>query len=443
MKKKYLYFVVALLVLMSLSLTACNGKKETETGASKEATKESKEGSKEESAEVEKTKEPITLTMWDDAASEENARVIAPIIERWNAENPDVQIVRDAVDVESYKMKLKTAIAANEAPDIFFGWGAGFSQPFVEAGKILELDSYLSEGIKSNLKGGVLENCIYDGKTYALPYNAWYGVLYCNTELFEKYNLELPKTYDDLLNVSKSFREQGVGAIGVGVSEGWTAMFYQNILAVSAAGADETNKALGGTGRYDSDEMLLAAKQLKELVDAGAFIDGYMGLNYDEFMALFKQGDIPMVYQGSWEAGEMVMEEYPVAGKVVPIKFPSDNNYYLGGAIDIYMVNSETKYKEEAVRAIEFIAQEMSKGSFEEGIGLPVYNDELDQSTLDPVTAEIIELTSQAEGLVLAWDTFLSPDEAQIHLDLVQALFAGVKTPEEFVAEMQAINDNR
>jgi len=432
MKKNYLKLSMVVLVLvMILSLVACGSSEPVS-----EKTSEENEGKSE-------VTEPITLVMWDDAASAENARVIAPIIEKWNAENPNIQIVRDAVDVESYKMKLKTAVAAGEAPDIFFSWGAGFSQPFVEAGKILALDDYLSEDIKANLKGGVLENCTYDGKVYALPYNAWYGVLYCNTELFEKYNLELPTTYDELLAVSKAFRAEGVGPIGVGVSEGWTAMFYQNILAVGAAGADATNEALGGSGRYDSEEMLLAAQRLKELVDAGAFIDGYMGLNYDEFMASFKQGDIPMVYQGSWEAGEMTMEEYPVAGKVVPIKFPSDNNCYLGGAIDIYMVNAETEYKEEAVRALEYIAQEMSRGSLAEGIGLPVYKGELDVTTLDPVTAEIINLTSDAEGLVLAWDTFLTPEDAQKHLDLVQELFAGVKTPEEFVAGMQSINDNK
>lgn len=389
------------------------------------------------------SKEVITLTMWDDAASAENARVIAPIIEKWNAENPNVQIVRDAVDVESYKMKLKTAVAAGEAPDIFFSWGAGFSQPFVESGKILALDDYLSDEIKNNFNPGVLTNVTYDGKVYGLPYNAWYGVLYCNTEMFEQYGLELPTTYDELLEVCKAFRAEGVGPIGVGVADGWTAMFYHNILSLGTAGADETNKILNGNGRYDSDDMLLAAQRLRELVDAGAFMDGYMGLNYDEFMASFKQGEIPMVYQGSWEAGEFSMEEYPVNGKIVAIKFPSDNKSYLGGCIDIYMVSGDTEYKEEAVRAVEYIAQNMSTGSFQEGIGLPVYKTEMDDSEVDPVTKQIIELTNQADGLVLAWDTFLTPDDAQLHLDLVQELFAGVKTPEEFVAGMQTINDNK
>ncbi|MCK5130303.1 MAG: extracellular solute-binding protein, partial [Clostridiales bacterium] len=425
---------IFLVLVLVLGLVACNGTDTKDEQSTKVEETKKDEVVKEEA--TEKPQEPITLTMWDDAASEENARVIAPIIEKWNAENPNTQIVRDAVDVESYKMKLKTAVAAGEAPDIFFSWGAGFSQPFVEAGKVLALDDYLSDEIRANLKGGVLANTIYDGKIYALPYNAWYGVLYCNTELFEANNLELPTTYDELLAVSKAFRAAGIGPIGVGVSEGWTAMFYQNILAVGAVGADETNAILAGNGRYDTDEMLLAATRLKELVDAEAFIDGYMGLNYDEFMASFKQGEIPMVYQGSWEAGEMVMEEYPVNGKVVPIKFPSENNAYLGGCIDIYMVSADTEYKEEAVRAVEYIAQNMSSGSLAAGIGLPVYKGELDESSIDAVTKEILNLTSDADGLVLAWDTFLTPDDAQLHLDLCQELFAGVKTPAEFVAGM-------
>lgn len=391
--------------------------------------------------------EPITLTMWDVQASEEDSRVIRPIIEEWNAAHPEAQIVREGFDVENYKIKLKTAIAANEAPDLIYGWGAGFMEPFVEAGKILPLDEYLSDEVKENVYNGALTYGQFDDQTYALPFNMWYAVFYCNTELFDTYGIKIPETYDELLTAVEGFRAEGIGPIGVGANERWTAMFYHNALALRTAGADACNAALAGDGAFDSPEMLEAARKLEELVNAGAFIDGAMGLNYDEFVAMFKQGQIPMMLQGTWLAGELEMDEYPeVQGKVVAKKFPimdggAADTEYLGGAIDMYMVNNETEHKEIAVQALEFIAQEMSKRGFEEGIGLPVYDAEFDQSQVDRVTKEALELVQDSSGFVLAWDTFLVGEDAQLHLDLVQEMFAGIRTPEDFVAEMQTINE--
>lgn len=394
------------------------------------------------------SKEPIELTMWDDMASEESARVIVPIIDKWNADHPDIQIKREAVDVESYKIKLKTAISANEAPDLFFSWGSGFSQPFIDAEKILPLDEYLSDEIKADILPGSLTNCMYDGKTYGLPYNMWYAVFYCNTELFDKYGIKIPETYAELLTAVKEFRANDVGPIGVGVNERWTAMFYHNMLALRTAGAKACQDALEGKASFDTPEMLEAAAKLKELVDAGAFIDGGMGLNYDEFMASFKQGEIPMILQGTWAAGEMEMDEYPVKGKIVAKKFPviegakGDAKEYLGGSIDVYMVNAETEHKAEAVQALEYICREMSREGFLQGIGLPVYKADYDKTKIDRLTLEAAALVEDSTGFVLAWDTFLVGEDAQVHLDLVGDIFAGVKTPEEFVKQMQTVNEN-
>lgn len=441
LKQKRSIFVWVLVLLLSVSalLTGCAPKTTAPVTGDAAAT----------NVAGETPKEPIVLTMWDEMASEESARVIVPIVEKWNAEHPEIQIAREAVDVESYKIKLKTAISANEAPDIFFSWGAGFSQPFVEAGKVLALDDYLSEDVKNNALPGVLTNVIYDNKTYGLPYNMWYGVFYCNTELFDKYGVKIPETYDELLAAVKTFRANNIGPIAVGVNERWTAMFYHNILALRTAGTELCNDALNKRARYDGPEFLEAVQKLDEMVKAGAFMDGAMGLNYDESVSAFKQGEVPMMFQGTWLAGELENPEYPVSGKIVAKKFPvipgakGDGTDYLGGSVDVYMVNAQTANKEAAVQVLEYICTEMSKQGYVQGLGLPVYKAEVDQTKIDRLTLEAAALVEDSKGFVLAWDTFLVGEDAQLHLDLVGDIFAGVRTPEDFVKEMQTINDKK
>ena len=386
--------------------------------------------------------EKIVLTMWDDKSNEDEARVIKKIVEEWNNANPNVIIEREAVDIESYKMKIKTAIAADEAPDLFYSYGAGFSKPFVDAEKVLPLDEYLSDDIKENAISGTWTYGAYGDKTFGLPIFMWCGVLYCNTEMFEENGVEIPETFDDLMEAIGKFRQNGIGPIGVGANERWTAMFYHNVLALQAAGADLCNKALSGNADFDSAEFLKAAQMLEDLTNAKAFNDGCLGLNYDEIVALFKQGMIPMIYQGNWLAGELEMDDCPVKGKVNVVNFPGTGTEYLGGAIEIYMVSNNTKNKEAAVKVLEFVCENYSKYGFEEGLGLPVFEAEYDESSLDRLTVDIVNLVKKATGFVLAWDTFLEGKDAELHLDLVQEMFAGIRTPEDFVKQMQTINEN-
>lgn len=223
-------------------------------------------------------------------------------------------------------------------------------------------------------------------------------------------------------------------------------MFYQNVLALRTGGAKLNNAALAGEAPFDSPEFLEASRKVKELVDLNAFNKGYMGMNFDEFKALFLAGLIPMVYQGDWLAGDCELEDSAVKGKIIATHFPAIEGSdasprdFLGGALDSFMVSANTKHKEEAVRALEFLCETQSKLCFENGMGIPVFKSDLDLSKTNRITRQIIDLQNEATGFVLAWDTFLVGEDTELHLDLVQELIGGVITPEEFCAEMQTIN---
>ena len=51
--------------------------------------------------------ETIVLTIWDDKSSEEEASVIAALVDEWNVSHDNVKLERDSVGIESYKMKIK------------------------------------------------------------------------------------------------------------------------------------------------------------------------------------------------------------------------------------------------------------------------------------------------------------------------------------------------
>ncbi len=390
----------------------------------------------------------ITLKLWHIWAtdSDSNKRPFEKALAEWNNANPNVQIMTEATENETYKIQIRTAIAVNEAPDIFYGWGAGFAKPFVESGKVLALDDYLDDATKNKLVPGSFENFTFDGKIYGLPTFMIAGIFYCNQELFNQYDVKIPKTYSELLEAIKIFKSNAITPMAVGLKDGWPGIFYQNILAIRTAGIQKSIAALNKEASFYQPEFIESAQKLKELIDAGAFSVRSMQLTQHEAELAFLNGTVAMYYGGSWAAGSMDREDSPVNGKIVVKNFPiiegakGDANGFLGGAIDTFMFSSSTKYKKEAVNALVSICENFCRESYLSGSGIPAWKVNVESANISPLATDISRLLEDRDGFVLAWDTFLSGTEAKTHIDLVSDIFAERLTPEEFALNMQKLN---
>lgn len=391
----------------------------------------------------------VTLKLWHiwAADSETQKKPFEKIIADFQNENPNIKLEVEAYENETYKTKIKTAIAVNEAPDIFFSWGAGFAKPFVKANSVLALDNYMNDGTKEKISTGTLDNFIFDGKTYGLPMYMWSAVLYCNKDLFDNNSVKIPDTYDELLQAVKAFKAKGITPMTCGEKERWPGMFYQNILAIRTAGVQLSNQALNKEASFDQPQFVESAAKLDELVKAGAFDKGVMALTKDEVEASFKQGKVAMYYMGNWAAGSWDADDSPIKGKVVCKNFPEiegakgDQNAFLGGSIESFMISANTSYKDEAINVVKYISENMSNQASIVGFGLPAWKGEVDKSKLSPTNAQLFDLVKDSTGYVLAWDTFLEGADADTHKNLVAEIFAGTKTPEDFAKEMQRLNE--
>jgi raffinose/stachyose/melibiose transport system substrate-binding protein len=385
----------------------------------------------------------VTLTFWNIATTDPGKTDVNNAVAAWNKANPNIQIKTSVTDNDPYKTKIKTAISANEAPDIIYSWAGGFAQPFVNAGKILALDSYLNDGTKDKMLPGALTNITYNGKVYGLTYNQQAGALYVNTDLFASNNLQVPTTFDQLLTDVKAFSAKGITSMAVGEKDEWPGMWYYDMIALRTAGAQTTLDALNKKGSFDDAAFVSAASDLQDLIKAGAFDKGAMGITRDDSIAQFTQGKIPMYFGGNFDAG--TIDASSVKGKVEAVKFPSiaggkgTANEYLGGGADSLLVSANSKYKDDAVKAIKFLAPALSSSFYLSGAGLPEWKyDNVDQSKIDPLSKEIMDnIVSGATDSVPAWDLYLQGADAQSHQDLVAEIFGGKITPQDFAKQMQ------
>lgn len=387
------------------------------------------------------TEKPV-LKMWHiTVADTDGNRTILLNAIKEAEEKFNVKIEEVGTENEAYKTKIKSAMSSDTGPDFFFTWAAGFSKPFVDAGKVLQLDDYMAD-FKDQLLPGITDNFSYNGKVYGLPYQMQVAPLFCNKEMFEKNNVKIPETYDELLTAVKTFAAKGITPMMNGAKDMWPAMFYYDVLALRTAGAQQCNDTLAGNGSFTAPEFVEAAKKLQELAKAGAFGKDALAVSWDEAQNGFAAEKAAMIFNGNWVAGTANADSSASKGKVIVTKFPSipggkgTQTEYFGGAGDGYMINSKTKDPKLAVDVLAFLLQKLAADMYEANTGMPGWKVSVDESKVSQMTKDMVNMTKDATAWNIWWDVFLEGAKADTHKNLVVELMTSKITPEDFAKQM-------
>ena len=397
---------------------------------------------------VQLTDEEITLKFWDIwPEGQPMAPLVQDYIAQYEEEHPNIHIEEIATQEVDYQTtKLRVAAADSSQGDVFFCWGGGYAKTYVDAGVVLPLDEYYEKyGVNDELLQGATTYCTYNDQTYGLPLKQWAGVLFCNKRIFDENNLEIPTTYDEMIECIKVFRENGVTPMVLGAKDGWHIGMIQNMLAVRTAGADYMNSALAGDATLDTPEIVESARLLAEMNEAGAFPEGTLGISSDEAEELFYSGMVPMFFAGSWAAQSVDSPDNACSqDEIVVTTFPSvengngDTTQYSGGVIDFFMINNATEHPDEAFDFAYGMTKYMSKEAYILGDSLPCWTDlDTGDADISPSLAKVQELIQDSTGYVLAWDTFLTGSAIDASYNLLQGVIEGSITPEDFASQIE------
>ncbi len=385
----------------------------------------------------------MTITLWS-IATESDAfhPSYLKAIEEFEGNHPGVKINFETFENESYKTKLKAAIAANELPDIFFTWGGGFSTSFVESGKVLPLDSYYPT-YQEEITKAALANATYDGTLYGTVLSTPVSCMFYNKKMLEERGMKAPETWEDFTGICQKFVDEGIAPIGTSVKDTWVLAMLHDGLTLKSAGPEKTAATVTGAEgtSYNDPDFLASATKIKELVDMGAFIEGATGFTNDEAKLEFCNGVCPFYITGNWLAGDIqTYAQNPDDFDVAPIPVINADNAkitdFMGGASDTFMVAASTPNPDMAATAAFEITRSISHYAYLDGAGIPAWKVNYDVSEVDPITQKVAGYTAGASSFTLWFDTLMSSDNAGEYLALLQQLYFGDVSPEEFVEAM-------
>lgn len=424
MKKKITALLLALtLVLSATALTGCGG------GGG-----ESSDGPV-----------SLTLSLWDEA----QLPVIQENVDAFNAAHEgEIEVTIEQIPWDTYWTKLDASLETNEAPDVF--WMNTYVQKYVDAGVLEPLDSYI-EGESFDMSvyaEGRVNAYNVNGQQYALPKGLDAVAVALNTELFDRYGVELPQegwTWDDMRDIATQLRDAIAAAGGseypivmeLDAQPSWMNFLYQN------------------GGNYLSDDGKTCGIALPESKDA---IQQVVDLMNDEQMApysvltetkgtdLFISGQAAIVFIGSWKSGVLEDSSLAADGNVQLIQMPSmavDNKTNMGGLG--YVMSANCENKEAAWELMKYITgEEAMSHEAEEGIDIPAYLSAQEGyvANFKNINAQVF-MDASANGF--AYPSNGNFDWTTIVDDAMQEAFGQVKTVDEAMdegaAEAQAILD--
>jgi len=288
---------------------------------------------------------------------------------------------------------------------------------------VLPLDDYY-ENYKDLLPEAALKNQTYDGTIYGSTFTTPVSMMFYNKNIFEENNIKVPATYDELLTAVTTLKDAGITPIATSVKDTWVLGMLHDGLTLKSAGATKLQNALlkqEGQSYNDSD-MLQSAKAIVELKEKGAFEEGATGLSNDEAVQPFLDGQAGMFFTGSWLGGDINTKSYDKeAFGVAPIPVLNSENSslsdFMGGASDTFMVAKSTKYPEVACDAAFEIAKYISKNAYLEGVAIPAWKVDYDDSEVEPMTKEIAGYTTEANSFTLWFDTLLPAEDANKYFE--------------------------
>ncbi|RCW64252.1 extracellular solute-binding protein [Saliterribacillus persicus] len=448
MKSKWYKVFMAFALIALLALAAC-GNDEEEAGSDSNSGGETEENESGSSEGEEKTIEFMHL--WPEGSSKQHYEIVESIIDQYETDNPNVTVEVEILGNEQYKEKLKVLSTSNELPDVGMTWAAGFLEPYVSGNMFASLDDLLEGPLNDQFVPGTAEAYALEGTTYGLPLELNITPLYYNKAIFDEHGLEAPETLDEFKEVVKTLVDNGVTPIALGNKDRWTGSMWYMYLADRFGGPEVLTNAINRSGTFEDPALVEAAEEIKNLVEMDAFLKGFNGLGNDEAKGYFINEQAAMYLMGTWDLPEWTTNEdnpQEFRDSIEYMKFPTveggqgDIDSFVGGPGVGLFVAEDSDVQAEAKEFVSFFVEQWGQQAVTKAGVIPATKVDTEGTDLPQMYIDILNDLNDASNITLFADVQMSPSVAEVHLDMIQALFGDAATPEEFASEQeQALAD--
>lgn len=379
--------------------------------------------------------EPVTITMWtwfDDFRD-----VFPELVEEFNASQDEIYVEQKIFSLNEYLQILQSSIAGEEEPDIL--GPHTHVRGFGEAGVVIDFKDYLDEDYIDKFTDSTIKQYTWNDSLYALPWTAQtFGIFY-NKDIFEEYDLEIPKTWDELIALGDEIREKTnrIQPMAFGNRGKWMGCdFY---LPLITQVTDDPTLVLDMDRKSDvgwnRDATVEALELVQRLVNEEVFAPGANGLSNDQAINMFYNDRAAMYYAGSWIPQTFSLEAPDDLNWGVfktPAYKEGKRHWTANESGANLSVSARSDHIEEAVEFVKYMfSNEVYAEAMIEAKGMPATKEAISMIE-DPVLRKMTSWLEDGAPHILygegSWDAVANA---------VQGVIGGQLTPEEAAEQIQ------
>ena len=321
------------------------------------------------------------LTLWHGVNPPPNRDVLQGLVDRFNAEHPDIQVEPLYIGQGDQQMpKILAAVVGNASPDMLW-YPASLTGQLVDLGALRSLDEWLETSpLGDQIDPALFESMRFNGQTWSIPFATNNLGLFYRPSLLEAAGISPPlKTWEELRQAARQLTRDldGDGRVdqhgillSLGKSE-WVVFTWLPFMW-SAGGEFAPNLAAPTVGPQDVNLLnpgVIAGLQLwQNLVEDGSAVlsQPERGYELDSFLA----GKVAMQLTGPWTLGQL--QDLDVDYAVMPIPQAQQPATAVGGE-NLFFFKTTPERERAAWTFAEYVLSEAFQTEWALGTGyLPV-----------------------------------------------------------------------
>ncbi|WP_413757477.1 ABC transporter substrate-binding protein [Streptomyces sp. MMBL 11-3] len=389
-----------------------------------------------------------TLRLWH-YEGPDSAMAIAwnAAIKEFEKTHPGVEVKFEEKGFEQIQKTAPMVLNSDDAPDLMeYNKGNATAGHLSRQGLLTDLSAEVTKrGWDKKLSAGVRTTSRYDakgvmgsGKWFGIPNYAEYTMVFYNKDLFAKYGIAEPRTFDELTAAMDTFVGKGVTPLANAGAE-YMAQQYLYQLALSKADRAwvDSYQLFEGEPDFHDAAWTYGAKTFADWVDKGYISEKSTSTKAEDAGLSFMQGKSPILLSGSWWYGRFAAENKFDWGTFL---WP-ESDMTLGSGGNLWVVPKGSENKELAYDFIDITMSEKIQNLLGNKGGVPVAADPA--AITDPRAKSLIanfNTLSERDGLAFYPDWPVA-GFYDVLVSETQKLMTGSAKPDAYLDAVEAAYD--
>jgi ABC-type glycerol-3-phosphate transport system substrate-binding protein len=286
---------------------------------------------------------------------------------------------------------------------------------FVDDDMALDLTPYLMANNQAWYKTFVpkfIDAGLFDGKYYAVSYQPVIETLFYNKDIFDQYNLDVPKTVAELLEVLAVLKGHDIYGIGT-----WNGMHHQmlpwtyQIYANNGVLADATAGKLPFAGPNETPGLRQNLEMIRQIYQAGYWYpgEGALTATQDQVQAAWFQGKIAMHFDANSDAGKYETEApFEVGAMAFPL-VEAGGKYGVNVITNALFIPANAAHPKEAIEFMKFYTSPTGQ-AITNATGRPPSTISMQEAITNPLVNAILATTRLPNSVGYTHLQNLSPE---------------------------------